>query len=304
MQPFYIVGPTGSGKSSIALSVAQRIGGEIVNADAFQLYQGLDVLTAKPTVTDMERVPHHLYGVVDPSDEMDAATYADLASSCIREISVRDNPPIVVGGSGLYVKALTHGLSTLPHADNELRAALSPFSLDELSNWLQRLDPDGAANMNLRNPRYVERALEISLLSGLPASELKAHWASQQPAFDGIFLEWEREALYERINQRTHKMIATGLLDEVKHLPPLSDTASKAIGIREMKSHLAGESSLEEAIEAMQQATRRYAKRQITWFRREIGFQSICLSSATDAKSAVAQILTMFPHLQPNQNDA
>lgn len=261
-------------------------------------------MTAKPNAEDLKRIPHHLYGVVEISSEMDAASFAKLARRSIRDIAKRGKKPLVVGGSGLYVKALTHGMSPLPRADDELRAALSKLPLEQLGEWLTALDPDGAGNMNLKNGRYVERALEISLLSGRPASELKAQWETQEPEFDGIVVEWDRAALYERIDQRTHQMVSEGLLDEVRNAGDLSDTASKAIGIREMKSHLAAECSLEEAIAAMQQATRRYAKRQITWFRREKGFQTICLDSAADAKSAIADILSMFPHLLPPPNDA
>ena len=297
MERFYIVGPTGSGKSDVAVELALRCGGEIVNADAFQLYHGMDILTAKPGISDYAQVPHHLYGVVDPGEDYDAASYAEMANRTISEISARGALPIVVGGSGLYVKALTHGMSQLPQADAGLREVLRQLSLDELVEWLRRLDPAGADRMDLHNPRYVERALEISILTGRPASELKGEWASRKPSFRGVFLKWERQVLYDRINARTLAMVDAGLVEEVAALPALSDTAGKAIGIREIQAYLAGDRPLENALSALQQATRRYAKRQSTWFEREKGFQSVCLSDGTDAKSAVESILSLFPDL-------
>jgi tRNA dimethylallyltransferase len=297
MLPFFIAGPTGSGKSAVAVELALRCNGEIINADAFQLYRGMDILTAKPTAADCECVPHHLYGVIDSNSDFDAASYASLANRCIAEIENRGRLPIGVGGSGLYIKALTHGMSPLPSGDADLRARLSELSLTEKVTWLRQLDASGAATIDLQNPRYVERALEICILTGKPASELKSDWASQEPIFRGVILQWERDVLVERIAARTLAMAESGLVDEVAALPALSTTAGKAIGIREMRAHLAGETTLNEALEAMQVATRQYAKRQRTWFRREKGFQSVCLSPGEDAKSAVDTIISLFPDL-------
>ena len=298
MLPFYIAGPTGSGKSAVAVELALRCNGEIVNADAFQLYRGMDILTAKPTAADCALVPHHLYGIIDSNSDFDAASYASLANRCIAEIENRGRLPIVVGGSGLYIKALTHGMSPLPSGDAELRAGLSELSLTEKVTWLRQLDASGTATIDLQNPRYVERSLEICILTGKPASELKSDWASQQElAFQGVILQWERDVLVERIAARSMAMAESGLVAEVAALPELSTTAGKAIGIREIRAHLAGETTLNEALEAMQVATRQYAKRQRTWFRREKGFQSVCLSPGEDAKSAVDTILILFPDL-------
>lgn len=296
-QPFYIAGPTGSGKSATAIELAERCGGEIINADAFQLYRGMNILTAKPSAIDMLRVPHHLYSVIDTSVDFDAASYAQLAQQSIHAIAKRGALPIVVGGSGLYIKALTHGMSPLPGADPKLRASISELPLCERIEWLRRLDPAGAEAMDLQNPRYVERALEISILTGQPASELKADWANRRVSFDGVVLQWDTEMLVERIRSRTLSMAETGLVEEVASLPRLSTTAEKAIGIREIRAHLAGDYSLNQALELMQIATRQYAKRQRTWFRREKGFQSICLSESDNAKSTVDAILSLFPDL-------
>ena len=292
-----IAGPTGSGKSEIAMEVARRCQGEIVNADAFQLYQGMDVLTANPSESDRRSVPHHLYGIVPLSNEMDAATFSQRALRCVQEILDRGVLPILVGGSGLYIKSLTHGLSPLPSASIELRQFLQQLTLAGQADWLSRLDTSGVHDMDLQNPRYVERALEITLLTGIPASTLKKQWASFVPEFRGVCLEWNREDLYDRINARTWKMVESGLVDEVKQLKELSETASKAIGISEIRDHLSGKCSLEKAVEAMQQATRRYAKRQMTWFRREKGFQTVCIRKGDSAKSTAERILERFPEI-------
>lgn len=297
--PFYIVGPTASGKSGVALALALRIGGEVVNADAFQVYRGLDIVTAKPSAADRAKAPHHLFDVLDPSENCDAQRYRDLALPVIEEIGARGRVPIVVGGSGLYVKALTHGLAELPKGDEAMRAQFSQLTLEEKNTWLLSLDPQAGTNVNLRNPRYVERALEVCLLTGRPQSELRRTFADVKVEARGVFLHWDRSLLYERINQRVVGMIEAGLMEEVRGLGDLSDTAEKAIGIREMKRVIAGELTLTEATEAIQQATRRYAKRQVTWFRRERWLQTICLTPETTADSAAQDILNLFPDLKP-----
>ena len=295
--PFYLVGATGVGKSSIALALAERCGGEIVNADAYQLYDGLDIVTAKPNQADRARVPHHLYGIFPTSEHIDAAKYERLGRATIAEILDRRRLPLVVGGSGLYVKALTHGMSPLPRSEPVLRAELEARSDEELIAQFESLDPAGAATTNLKNRRYVIRALEICLLGGRPMSEQKTAWQSEPLAYRGVLIQRDRAELYERINARTQMMVAAGLLDEVRALDGLSETAEKAIGIREVQSHLRGEINLATCIDKIQQATRRYAKRQINWFSREPGFTSICITSADDPNSAVDRILDAFPDL-------
>lgn len=300
---FFIVGPTASGKSALALALAEEVDGEIVNGDAFQLYAGLDILTAKPSPQDMARVPHHLYGALPLAESCDAQRFHALAVSTLQDIAGRGKVPIVVGGSGLYVKALTHGLSPLPAGSPQLREHLHNLTPGEKIVWLLQRDPEAATTVNLRNPRYVERALEICLLTGRPQSGLRRSFAQHEPKVNGVILDWNRETLYARINQRTLDMVKAGLLDEVRCLGPLSPTAEKAIGIREVREHLAGRTTLEQTIAAMQQATRNYAKRQVTWFRRERCFQTICLDSVP-AAGYVPRLLELFPCLLPSSPPA
>ncbi len=272
-----LTGPTACGKSAVALALAAMTGGEIVCADAFQLYAGLPILTAQPGPADRTTVRHHLYGSVPPTEDMDAARFAKLAEECVVEITRRGKLAIVTGGSGLYIKALTHGLSPLPPGDAALRAQLDAVSPAELTARLLALDPDAGAMVNLANPRYVQRALEIALLTGRPVAEQKTSFAGgPRPDIRGFHMYREREELYGRINTRTHEMIAAGVLEEVRALPSLlSATAQKTIGLRELQAVVSGALSVEDAVTAIQQHTRRYAKRQGTWFRRETWLQPV-----------------------------
>lgn len=270
-QPFYVVGPTGSGKSALAIALANKWGGEIVNADAFQLYSGLDICTAKPNAAECAMAPHHLYGVLAPTELCDAAFYAELARPVIADIASRGAVPIVVGGSGLYIKALTHGLSPLP-SDEGLRRRLAHLTPGERVAWLLARDPHASSTVNLKNDRYVTRALEICLLTGKRQSELRKNWRDRTPDYKGIHLAWGREVLHARINRRVLAMVAAGLVEEIRKAAELSATAEKAIGVREVREHLRGKVTLEEAIAAIQLATRQYAQRQVKWFRREKGF--------------------------------
>ena len=272
-----LTGPTASGKSAVAIAIARLTGGEIVCADAFQLYNGLPILTAQPPARDLTKAAHHLYGSVPLTDDMDAARFARLAQACIAEITARGNLPIITGGSGLYIKALTHGLSPLPPGDPALRAKLDALTSDELTTRLLALDPTAGATINLRNQRYVQRALEIAMLTGQPVAAQKTSFASGPlPGIQGFYLTRDREELYSRINARTIEMITAGALDEVAALSALlSLTAQKTIGLRELQAVTAGTLSLEEAVAAIQQNTRRYAKRQGTWFRRETWMQTV-----------------------------
>jgi len=295
---FFIVGPTAAGKSKIAAEIASQLNAEIVNADAFQIYRGLDLLTAKPDNTTLAKAPHHMLSAVPLTQEMNAEKFRAAAVDAIRDIQARGRNAIVAGGSGLYLKTLTHGLSRLPGADPKLRARLTELSLDELCGQLFTLDPTAARKIDMKNRRRVTRALEICLLTGKPVSEQRAqavaaslceaqlgqaetrgNHASHSEAATGVFVFRERAELYERIDRRVETMFAKGVVEEVQALVDLSSTAEKALGLREIRALLAGEISEPECIAQIQQATRRYAKRQLTWFQRQDNFEPLNLSS-------------------------
>lgn len=294
--PLYLVGPTGSGKSAAALLLAERTGGEIICADAYQLYEDMPILTAQPTAEELARAPHHLYGSVPVSSEMDAGRYEKTAMAVIDEVRSRGKLPIVCGGSGLYLKSLTHGLSPLPPGDPALRQELEALSIYELAEKLMALDPGSAEQLNLENPRHVIRALEICILTGKPASELKQSWVTPRPGVRGVFLDWPRYDLYERIDARTHAMVEAGVLDEVSRLSAmeLSATAEKAIGLWDFQAVLDEATSLGEAVASVQQATRNYAKRQTTWFRRESSFVNLEVRPGTTNQEIMREIARIF----------
>lgn len=270
MSPLYICGPTASGKSSLALTLAARLDGEVVNADAFQLYRGMETVAASPSLLELESMPHHLYSVLDLAETLDANRYREMALPVMAEIQARGKTPIVVGGSGLYLKFLTHGPSPVPSGDPLLRSELDKLSLEELVARLEKLDPEEAATINRQNRRYVARSLELCLLTGQAVSQLRRDWEQPDPpGLRGLYLDWPRDELAERIAQRTARMLAEGAIEEVAALPCEATTAAKAIGVAEIQAHLAGQKTLAETSELITIATRQYAKRQRTWFRKE-----------------------------------
>jgi tRNA dimethylallyltransferase len=287
---FFIVGPTATGKSELAADVAGEICAEIVSADAFQIYRGLDLLTAKPDTSTLAKAPHHLIGTAPLNEEMNAEKYRCAATRAIDDINSRGRLAMVVGGSGLYVKTLTHGLARLPEADRSRREKLNAMSLDELLSQLIKLDPEVAKKIDFKNRRRVVRALEICLLTRKPASDVLAgvgdvgRPGSPIPA-KGIFAFRDREELYKRINQRVEMMFHRGVVEEVRAAGTTSVTASQMIGLREIRDFLAGKKLLPQCIAEIQQSTRRYAKRQLTWFRRQTNFLPLNLSFLTHNES-------------------
>jgi tRNA dimethylallyltransferase len=271
--PIYICGPTASGKSALALEMARRLDGEIVNADAFQLYRGLEIVSAAPPLEERSLIPHHLYGILEPTESADAGTYMRLAKPVIAEIQSRGKTPIITGGSGLYLKFLTHGPAPLPTGDAGLRAELDARPLEDLVAELTRLDPLEAARTALQNRRFVSRALEICLLTGQKASELRDQWEQKtrdvSASLRGIVIQRSRPDLHARIALRTKAMLNGGAIEEVAALENVSSNCEKAIGFREIRCLLAGEIDRATCEELINAATRQYAKRQETWFRRE-----------------------------------
>jgi tRNA dimethylallyltransferase len=312
---FFVVGPTATGKSEIAADVATEVGAEIVSADAFQIYRGLDLLTAKPETGTLAKVPHHLIGTVSILDKMSAAKFRERALVAISEIHSRSKLAIMVGGSGLYIKALTHGLSSAPAADPDLRARLNELILHDLQNKLLGLDPEAASKIDLKNRRRLVRAIEIHLLSRQKPSGHRTEWTRDVPS-SGVFVFRERDELYDRINRRVKAMFDDGVIEEVRGAGGMSETASKMIGLREIRELLDGPAAAgsilsasrtdssrgEQCVAAIQQATRRYAKRQLTWFRRQTNFQPLNLSllSQNEAVKEISQLARSFGVAQGN----
>ena len=257
--------------------MAGKLDGEIVNADAFQLYHGLEILSAAPSPEQLALVPHHLYGVLEPSDAADAGSYLRLAQPVIADIQARGKTPVITGGSGLYLKFLTHGPAPLPTGDATLRAELDATPLEELVARLRTLDPLEASRTALKNRRFVSRALEICLLSGAKASDLRDRWQAQTADLAthlrGLVIHRSRPDLHARIAHRTHAMLEMGAIHEVEALTRASDNCQKAIGVREIRGLLAGDFNRAACEELINAATRQYAKRQECWFRRELWLQ-------------------------------
>ena len=277
-----IGGPTATGKSSFAICLAKELNGEIVNADSMQVYREMDIGTAKPTQEERAAVPHHMLDVVYPDEPFNAALYRSMALPRIKEIASRGKVPIVVGGTGLYIRTLRGGLFSCPEVDPELRNRLireyETLGPKEMHKRLEHIDPDTAHRIHPNDKVRVTRALEIYELTKKPPSQLaKGHGFRERPFHDILFcLYLDRKELYERINQRSVKMIEDGLVDETKRLlnkgysPELKPM--QAIGYRHIVRYLLGKCGLETALRELQRDTRRYAKRQFTWFKAEKEF--------------------------------
>lgn len=266
-----IAGPTASGKTGVALELAERLGGEIVGADSVQVYRGFDIGSAKPTPEERARVPHHLVDVVDPGHDYSAAEYAAAAREAVRAIAARGRMPIVAGGTGLYLRALFEGLMPAPGKDAGLRAGLEQLATAELRAKLEAADPAWAARIRGDDRYRLIRALEIFSSTGVTPSEWARRQAHEQP-FETLWigLAPPRELLYDRINRRVEAMWAGGLLDEVARLAAqgYADTRPMAsVGYAEALAELKGELDPGQAMAQAQQRTRNYAKRQGTWFR-------------------------------------
>jgi tRNA dimethylallyltransferase len=298
MRVLAIVGPTGVGKTAVAEEVALRLGSEIVSADSMQIYRGMDIGTAKPPL-DARRVPYWGLDIVNPGTPYSAALYQQAAREAIEDISARSMTPIVAGGTGLYVRAALDDLSfpAGEQKDNAVRRYYEEYAQANGAPALYELlvdrDPDSAAVIHQNNTRRVVRALEM-LDGGLPYVEQRAGFSTRIGVYDAVFvgLTMPRDRLYEAIDSRVDSMVEAGLLGEVERLLDAglrsTLTASQAIGYKEFVPVVEGKAELEDAVAAVKQATRRYAKRQLTWFRADprvvwIDMGEVSLAQATDA---------------------
>ncbi len=276
-----IVGPTGAGKSELALRIAERFDGEIVNCDSLQIYKGFDIGTAKLPLAERRGIPHHLLDFIEPDTIFSAGDYARVARPILAGITGRSRLPIVTGGTGFYLRALLEGLPELPPRNQELRDRLSQWHLERLYKTLLRLDPSAALRLPPQDRMRVTRALEVRLLAG----HAEAHALPPVPLRDyeirKIALIPPRDQLYSRLDRRTELMFEAGLIEEVRALlnagVPPSAKPFEAVGYRQALAVVQNRSTLAEAIAGTQQATRNYAKRQITWFRNDTGVEIIPL---------------------------
>lgn len=273
-----IVGPTASGKTGVSIEVAKKLNGEIISADSMQIYREMNIGTAKVTPEEADGIKHYLVDVANPSEEFSVAKYKSLAEEAIEEILAKGKAPIIVGGTGLYVSTLTNGIELSEEKDDDIiRKSLEKrFELegiDSLYNELTEVDPESAQKIDKNNTRRVIRALEIFKSTGKTKTQLdKESIKETQYDYQIYGISIDRDELYDRINQRVDVMIEQGLIEEVKQLKEkykFSKTALQGIGYKEVINFLDGNISKEEMIEIIKQESRRYAKRQMTWFRRD-----------------------------------
>jgi tRNA dimethylallyltransferase len=297
-----IVGPTASGKTPASLLLAERLNGEIISADSRQIYKYLDIGTAKPARADRKRVKHYFIDVLEPDEEYSAGQFGKEARRVVEKILERKKLPIIVGGSGLYVKSVIDGLFEGAGKDPEVRARLADQLVREgvegLFEGLKKVDPVTAAKMTEVKPRRVIRALEVYYITGKPLSEFHAEQETK-PEFTAIQvgLNWKRQELYDRINQRVDRMISDGLVDEVRSLRARGYdrrlNALNTVGYKEVFDYLDGSRSLEDTITLIKRNSRRFAKRQLTWFRADKRIQWVSMSRTkmlSEVESEIGQI--------------
>jgi tRNA dimethylallyltransferase len=300
----YIVGPTASGKSAVALALAEKLGGEIISVDSMQVYRNLDIGTAKPTAEERARIQHHLVDVVELDEAFDAAKFVQLARVAEAEIRARGHVPIFCGGTGLYLKAYLEGLGEAPSANPALRKELEATPLHTLLAELRELDPAAYERIDKQNPRRVIRAIEVIRLTGKPFSQQRAEWRAfadepetrnPKPETALFGLHRSPDDLRARIDTRVDEMFARGLVDETRALLARgleqNKTAMQAIGYRQVVEHLGGDRSLADTIELVKTKTRQFAKRQMTWFRRQLQVDWIQMTPDTSSGAIAEQLV-------------
>jgi len=297
-----IVGPTASGKSALALHLAKELFGEILACDSTQLYRGFDIGTAKPSPSERAAIPHHLLDVLDPGEPSTAGDYRERALTVLADLRARNRLPILTVGTGLYLRALLEGLADLPQRCEELRQRLRASAAEHgpghLHRMLQHLDPQAAQQISAPDEQKLIRAIEICLLSGKPLTQVQQSGRTPLTGWRilKLGLDPPREALYQRIHARTESMLRAGWLDEVRGRLacglPENAKPFDFIGYRELRAHLHGDLTLDQARELIQQGTRQYAKRQRTWFRREPNVHWLSsFGDAPETQSAARNLL-------------
>ena len=297
----YLTGATASGKTGVGIALAERIGAEIISLDSMALYREMDIGTAKPTLQERQRVPHHLLDLLSPRDEFSVSNYLEAAGRTMAEIRQRGREVLFVGGTPLYLKALLRGIFRGPPADWEFRRAveeeLLQVGLPALYERLQQVDPLSAAKLHPHDKRRIIRALEVYRATGRPISHLQTQFEEGLSAdrCRVFVLSWPREVLHQRINLRVEAMFAAGFVDEVRGLlarhGQLSRTALQAVGYREVIEHLSGQLDLAATIEAVKARTRQFARHQETWFRNLSECRFVPLTEGRSDEQVSEQIL-------------
>ncbi|MDO4614128.1 MAG: tRNA (adenosine(37)-N6)-dimethylallyltransferase MiaA [Lachnospiraceae bacterium] len=302
-----IAGPTASGKSDLAVALARRINGEIISADSMQVYRSMDIGTAKITLEEMMGVPHYLLDVADPMEEFDVARYKELADAARKEILERGHIPILCGGTGFYIQAVTRDISFGEQdPDLNLRESLRALAEDKgneaLHEELKAVDPEAAAEIHPNNVKRVIRALEYYSVTGKKISEHNREEKEKESPYEVLFFQItdNRQTLYERIDRRVDFMMEEGLADEVRYLRAMGLTrqhvSMQGLGYKEMLDHLDGRTTLEEAVYILKRDTRHYAKRQETWFNREKDTVKINTSSFDHNISSIVSFMEQTAH--------
>ena len=299
-----ICGPTASGKTALSIALAKAFNGEVVSADSMQIYRRMDIGTAKPTKQEMDGVPHHMLDVAEPGEAYSVSRYVEEATACVEDILARGKLPIICGGTGLYIDGLIRGTDYQPAGtDNGIREQLEgeweAQGAEEMMARLAAVDPDSAARLHLSDKRRILRALEVYLATGETITVHNARTKEIPPRYEAIMIGLNtepRQILYDRIDRRVGVMLEQGLLQEVQSLLEdglLEGTAAQAIGYKELLAYFRGEMTLETAADLIRQKSRNYAKRQLTWFRRDERVKWI-VYNAPEAAQAVLQEATNY----------
>lgn len=283
-----LLGPTGVGKTGVSILLAQHLRTEIISADSMQIYRHMDIGTAKPSHSEREIVKHHMIDIADPSESFSTGKYISLVIPIIDELHQKGKTPLIVGGTGLYIKAMTRGIFSGPPADWHLRHELLAMEKEEegsLHRYLKKIDPEAARTITPHDIRRAIRALEVCLKSTTKMSEMQKHFTQPLPfEFIKIGISRNRKELYRMIEDRVDAMIGSGLVGEVRRILKMNPdrTPLQAIGYKEMARHLHGEMSLDKAAGLIKRNTKRYAKRQYTWFRKEEGIHWVDITGMRD----------------------
>jgi len=305
-----IVGPTASGKTKLSLIVAERINGEIISADSRQVYKYMDIGTAKPSREEREKIKHYFIDELNPDEEFNAGIFGERGREIIEDIFSRGKVPIIVGGSGLYIKALIDGFFEGPGADWELREILynkaKEFGKESLYEELKKIDPESAQKIHPNNLKRIIRALEVYYLTGKPISQLQKE-VKPEINFNAvqIGLKWDRKKLYKRIEERVNEMLNKGLIDEVKNLRALGYDKNlnslQTVGYKEVFNYLDGLITYDEMVYLIKRNSRRYAKRQLIWFRQDKRIIWVDVDENTDLNELADKVIEIFNLYKPEE---